>query len=706
MTTPLSPLEAAALKRELETLSSELRYHEAAYRRSEPEIPDSAFDDLVDRYVEIADRLGVPAAERLSARPGDDHADGFETTTHRVPMLSLEKLTPNRRDSGGDAVPIGEQLETWYQRRRKDLGLSESEALRLFVEPKIDGISVSVLYEDGRLVRAVTRGDGERGDVITAQVRASGALPEKLVGLDSGSVELRGELYLPRAAFEAHNRVLEARGERPLVNPRNGCAGIMKRKDPSGIGHIGVKCFLYQVAWTAGVSIPATQREVIGWLHDRGADTYADRVKVVASAGDALAFCESFENIRDALPYDIDGMVLKVDDLELHPLLSGTGHHPHWGIAYKFPPERKTTKLEGVVVQVGKSGKLTPVAELAPVFVSGTTVSRASLHNFPELERKDVRIGDYVFVEKAGEIIPQVVGVDLTRRTPDVVVIERPRECPVCESTVLEEEIFLYCPNPRCSAQIRERLVHFASRGAMEIDGLGDAVVESLVGEMAITSPSEIYRLDVAELATLPRFAAKSAEKLVRAIDASKSRGLIRVLIGLAIRHLGESMAEALTSEFGTMDALLEFAHRYVAGELEAVQAITPARSSERGRIEGLGKKSADVIFGTLVSPTMLVLINELRAAGVDLRAPVRERTAVEGVAGKTFVLTGTLPSLGRAEASQRIKTAGGKVSGSVSKKTSYVVAGADAGSKLTEAEALGVPVIDEASLLALLSAG
>ncbi len=699
----LSPLERAALQRELETLAAEIRYHEVAYRRGAPEIGDGAFDDLGDRYAELADRLGIPDAERIDARPGRDHDEGFETVAHRVPMLSLEKLTPSRKDAGGEKVPVAEQLDAWYQRRRKELGFAGEEPLRLFVEPKIDGISVSLLYERGRLVRAVTRGDGERGDVITAQVRAARAVPETLRGVSTGTLEIRGELYLPRTAFEAYNRAQEQRGERTLVNPRNGCAGLMKRKDPSGLDAVGVRSFLYQVPWSEGVVLPGTQHEVLGWLGEAGADTYLEETHVADDAQAALAYCDTYEQKRGTLPYEIDGMVIKVDELALHRELGATGHHPHWGIAYKFPPERKATRLLGVQVQVGKSGKLTPVAELEPVFVSGTTVSRASLHNFPELERKDVRIGDSVLVEKAGEIIPQVVGVVLEARPAGAVRVVRPEVCPSCGSPVQEEEIFLYCPNPACPDQIRERLVHFASRAAMDVDGLGEAAVEALVAELGVRTPDQLYTLDAERLARLPRLGKKSAQNLLRGLETSKQRGLPKLLVALGIRHLGESMADALAEEFGSMDALLAFAERYVAGEPEAVHAVAPARSGERGRIEGLGRKSADVIFGTLVSPGMRSVVEGLAAAGVGMVASRRAARAVEGVAGKTFVLTGTLPTLSRADATARIKAAGGKVSGSVSKKTSFVVVGAEAGSKLAEAEALGVALLDEPGLLALL---
>lgn len=687
---------------ELTSLEAELRRYEAAYRAGAPEIDDAAFDELFDRYVSLADRFGLAPDERFDARPGVDHAEGFETAAHKVPMLSLEKLSPSRKDDVGGAVPIADQVEAWVARRKRDLGLLPLEPLSIFIEPKIDGISVSLVYERGRLVRAVTRGDGERGDVITAQVRAARAVPVELAGVSTGSLEIRGELYLPRAAFERWNAAQIARGEKPLVNPRNGCAGLVKRKDVTGLDAVGISSFLYQVPWADGVAIPRTQSGVLDFLAAAGGATYRELTLVATDGAAAAEFCASFESRRAELPFDIDGMVLKIDDLALHPALSGTGHHPHWGVAYKFPPERKSTLVRDIVVQVGKSGKLTPVAELEPVFVSGTNVSRATLHNFTELARKDVRVGDRVLVEKAGEIIPQVVSVELDERPADSQPFVPPERCPACGGAVLAEEIFVYCGNPSCSAQLRERLVHFASRSAMDIDGLGESIVDALVSELSVRSPDAIYRLSADSLATLPRLGEKSAKNLIAAIETSKRRGLAKVLVALAIRNLGESMADALAGEFGSADALVSFAVRYVSGDEDAKRAVVGDKQ-RRGFVEGLGEKSADAIFGAIASDEVRAVLDGLAAAGVVLTAEKKQIVSVEGVAGKTFVLTGTLPTLGRAEATAKIKAAGGKVSGSVSKKTSFVVVGADAGSKLAEAEALGVPRIDEAELLALL---
>lgn len=695
--------DEGAARVELEQLGQQIRYHEAAYRRGAPEIPDSEFDEMLERYTELAESLGVPEGERLDAKPGEEHTEGFETVEHRVAMLSLEKLSPNRKDSKGEPMPTLDQLVAWHDRRLRELELPADVSLPLLVEPKIDGISVSLRYEGGELTRAVTRGDGRRGDDITRQVRQARAAPGKLAGIHTGHMEIRGELYWPRAAFDAYNAALAQAGERLIINPRNGCAGLMKRKDPVGLEAVGVTAFLYQVAWAEGVPLPDTQHGVLTWLAEAGAHVYLKEICVATGPQAAFDYCEAYHARREQLDYDIDGMVIKIDELRHYDRLGETGHHPHWGIAYKFPPERKSTRLLGITVSVGKSGKLTPVADLEPVFTAGTTVSRASLHNFVELERKDIRVGDLVQVEKAGEIIPQVVGVDVSKRPEGTTPYPRPTACPACGSGVVTEEIFVFCPNPACPAQIRERLRHFASRHAMDIDGLGPALVDQLVDQLEVRSPDQLFALKAEQLVGLERMGKKSADNVVRGLRKARDRGLARVLVGLAIRQVGETMAEDLARYFGDADRLLDFAVRYCAGEPDAVAKVAPERSSERGAIEGMAKKSADVIFAELCSPAVRRVFTGLHDAGVDLRAKEQARTDVDGVAGKTFVLTGALPTLSRKEAGERIKAAGGKVSGSVSKKTDYVVAGEDAGSKLSQAVALGLTVLDETALLSLL---
>lgn len=682
---------------ELDVLAKQIQHHEAAYRAGKPEISDGAFDDLMDRYTALADGLGLGPDERVDAAPGAEHTEGFVQVAHRVPMLSLEKLSPSKKDGKGNDVTVLQQLSQWIERRRADLE-RPTAPLPLIVEPKIDGISLSLIYEGGQLVRAITRGDGKRGDDITKQVREAKAAPLALRGI-GGKLEVRGELYWPRAKFEAWNQALIDAGEEPHANPRNGCAGIMKRKDPAGIAAAGIQSFLYQVPWYEGIELPATQSGVLAWLRDAGAPVYVESFAVLETAEEVVAFCDAWAPKRSALEYDIDGMVIKIDALALHDQLGGTGHHPHWGVAYKFPPERKATTLVAIEASVGKSGKITPVAILEPVELAQTTVTRASLHNYVELERKDVRVGDLVEVEKAGEIIPQVVRSigHAEGSVPHV----RPATCPACATPVITDDIFISCPNPTCPAQVQGRLTHYASRRAMDIEGLGESLVALVTERLGVRAPHELYALSKRDLAELPRMGDKSAENVLKGLSASKSRGLSRVLYALSIPQLGETMSGLLARHFGTADALLSFAGRYAAGDPEAVAQAAPESGS--GIIEGMAKKTADAIFAALDAPAMRSILAGLDAAGVSLVSEAPAVVQKEGVAGKTFVLTGTLPTLKRDDAGDRIKARGGKVSGSVSKKTDFVVAGEDAGTKLEKAQALGVTVIDEAQLLALL---
>lgn len=690
------------LQAELDQLTHQIKHHEAAYRQGEAEISDASFDELVARYTQVADALDLPIEHRLDLQVGSDLTEGFETVAHRHPMQSLEKLSPNRRDSKGEPITIETQLQNWVDRRRNDLGVAEEAPLELIVEPKIDGISASLIYERGVLTRAVTRGDGKRGDVITEQVLAAGAAPAKLA-FNAGSLEIRGEIYWPREAFEANNHALEASGERLIQNPRNGCAGLMKRKDPMGLGGFGIRSFLYQIAWHEGLEVPDSQSSILEWLSELGADVYLGEVLTSSDVDQVFSYCEQYVEKRSELPYEIDGMVIKIDRLEHYALLGGTGHHPHWGIAYKFPPEVKTTRLTEIDVQVGKSGKLTPVARLEPVRLAGTTVSNASLHNFSELARKDVRVGDTVRVEKAGDIIPQVLGVVLERRPAGTRAYEVPEQCPSCGGHVLHEEIFVFCENPTCPAQIRERLEHFASRKAMDIDGLGEALVDQLVDKVGVATQADLYSLQRDQVAELERMGKKSANNLLRSLERSKSRGLASVLVAMSIRHVGERMGEDLAAHFGSAEKLLDFAARYSAGEQAAIDEVAPEKG--QGAISGMAKTTADAIFEQLDEPHMRQVLADLGEAGVSLEAVAAPHVEEKpGVAGKTFVLTGTLPSLKRSEAAELIKSAGGKVTGSVSKKTDYVVAGEEAGSKLEKARKLDIEVIDEDMLRSILS--
>lgn len=661
---------------EFAALSAQIAHHDARYyQQAAPEISDAAYDSLKDRWRSLAAQLGVEARET----PGSDLTGDLPTVPHRVPMLSLEKA------ADGDDGSAAAKMAAWEVRTAR---LAEiAPPLALTVEPKIDGMSVGVLFSDGRLTRAVTRGDGLCGEDITAQVCASGAVP--LTVPVGGRFEVRGELYLPHEAFAA----LQARSPKPLANPRNACAGLMKRKDASTVAGQGVQAFLYHLAWAEDLDLPTTQTGISAWLADLGLPVLCPQT--VTGAAEAADACAAWTQRRAHLPYDIDGMVVKLDDRRLHDRLGSTEHHPRWAIAWKFPPERKATALRGITVQVGKSGKLTPVAELEPVALAGTTVSRASLHNFVELERKEVRVGDLVWVEKAGDIIPQVLGVAERRGATPLL---RPTACPACAGPVTSEEIFLYCANPACPAQVRERLKHFAGRGALDIDGLGEAVIEQLCAVRGLTSPAQLFHLTVEDLAGLDRLGAKSARNLVDALHQAKQRGLARVLTGLALHQVGEKLAQDLAQRFGAIDPLLDLARRHAAGDTEPVQILDA--------LDGVADTTARAVLDQLAQPAVQQVLQDLAAAGVSLQAATPAIQAVAGVAGKSFVLTGTLPTLTRDAAAALITASGGTVVGSVSKKTAYVVAGDEAGSKLAKAQALGVPILDEAGLRHLLAGG
>ncbi|MFW5828956.1 MAG: NAD-dependent DNA ligase LigA, partial [Planctomycetota bacterium] len=453
---------------------------------------------------------------------------------------------------------------------------------------------------------------------------------------------------------------------------------------------VGLASFCYYVVWCEGLELPASHWQRLAWMREQGFPLH-DGIRAVEDLAEAYAHCLSYAERRHQLDHDIDGMVLKLDDTSCYDDLGATGHHPRWGIAYKFPPERRPTVLMDVIAQVGKSGKITPVAVLEPVFVAGTTVSRASLHNYAEIARRDLCIGDHVLIEKAGEIIPQVAGVLHEQRPPSARRIHPPEHCPACKAPVQQEEIFIVCANPACSAQLRERLRHFASRQAMDIDGCGPAVIDQLVDRGLVHSPADLFRLDKAQVQALERMGSRSAEKLVRAIEQAKGRGLAALLYALSIPQVGRGLAADLAAHFADMDELLQLAQADAEGDASAVERLVA--------IEGVGMTTASSVLRSLANPALRQVIADLRRQGVDMTAPRRERQQVAGVVGKTFVLTGTLPTLSRDQAKDLIEAAGGRVTGSVSKKTDFVVAGEAAGSKLSKAEQLGVRVLDEDAL-------
>lgn len=739
---------------------------QAYYRDAAPTVDDAEYDALRAEYDALAEQLSIPESDRYTRSVGDDHADGFETVTHTVRMLSLEKAaTSHKLLAAGQADyprPQAElqpdwknatswgKLTSWFDRICQTSGASSHA---IVVEPKIDGISVSLVYEGGRLVQAATRGDGVRGDVITAQVLAAGAVPATVP--ESGRFEVRGELHLPLPAFEALNARLVEAGEEPLRNPRNGCAGLMKRKDASALSGSGVRAFLYFIPPSShDFALPASQWERLEWLKAQGFLVHPETVRV-DSLEAAHQRCLDFASLRFGQDHELDGMVLKVDDSTLWDALEGTEHHPHWGIAYKFPPERKPTRLLGITVQVGRSGSLTPVAELEPVQLAGTTVSRASLHNRSFLARLDARIGDTVVVQKAGEIIPQVIAVDLSLRRTDSVKFEYPVTCPVCGGELEDRGTgtdvngdaveLIACTNAdACPAQVAGRLTHLASRRALDLEGLGETVAEALVRLGLVREVFDLFTLPLATLAPLnlgtpeePRtYGEKNATKLLEAIERARTAPLSKWLHALALPEVGESSARVLAASHATLEALsispvlqalieserLEEERKALGARTEANKARSPeekAAAKERQKelkteidrlteivkqagISGeIGPSVARSVLGTLASPRGMRLRSRFEELGIQ---PTPEAAGpTDGpLAGKVFVVTGTLPTLSRDQAKELIRAAGGKVTDSVSKTTGYLVAGEAAGSKLEKARKLGVPVIDEAALRAM----
>jgi DNA ligase (NAD+) len=741
----------------------------AYYAKASPEISDAEYDVLRESYDALAETLGIPEAQRYTRSVGDDHAEGFSTVEHAQPMLSLEKAAtrPDQLPEGGADLPPQDmqtrarwesetawgKLVAWERRTRDALGLETPP--KLVLEPKIDGISVALTYAGGRLERAVTRGDGRRGDVITAQVLAAQAVPAAVP--EKGAFEVRGELYLPAAAFEALNARLGIAGEKLLANPRNACAGLMKRKDASSLEGSGVRSFLYFVpVGLHDMALPTSQKERLAWLSAQGFQVHPD-TRACEGIEEAYLGCLAFAARRGGLDHDIDGMVIKLDDTSRHEELGTTDHHPRWGIAYKFPPERRETRLLGITIQVGRTGALTPVAELSPVALAGTTVSRASLHNRSHLERLDARVGDLVVVQKAGEIIPQVVEVVRDQRPAESVPFAFPTSCPVCGSSVVDrgqgidkttgERIQLIaCGNMvSCPAQLVGRLEHFASRRALDLEGLGGIVAEALVARGLVKDVLDVFRLEVASLGALnlgtedaPRvFGEKNATRLVEAIERSRTLSLAKWLYALGLQDVGETISLRLASAHEDFPALAgSRALRDIleANALEQERKALGARSAENAALskeersekkaqqaplaeriaqleasvracglEDVGPVVAAAVVSWFDSPDGKALLERLSDLGISPRGEIRVQDGP--LSGKTVVITGTLPTLSRDQARELVRKAGGKAGDSVSKKTDYVIAGDEAGSKLAKAQALGVPVLDEAGLRALVGA-
>ena len=672
--------------------------HEHAHKYyvlDEPSIPDADYDRLFQELQAIeAAHPELQRADSPTQRVIGQVLEGFDSVVHAVPMLSIRTETDTT--AGG--------AQAFDARVRRELGLAETDPpVAYSAELKFDGLAINLRYERGVLVQAATRGDGEKGEDVTSNIRTLRQIPIKLRGVAPPVLEVRGEVYMRRDDFEAYNerqRALIAGGaknEKTVVNPRNAAAGAVRQLDPNQSRRRPLSFFAYGLGDVQGWTVPATHSGLLDALAAMGFPVAKQRVVSQGSEG-LVEFHQAMGAARDQLPFDIDGVVYKVDSRELQAKLGFVSREPRWAVAHKYPAQEQTTLLLDIDVQVGRIGTLTPVAKLQPVFVGGTTVSNATLHNEDEIRRKDIRIGDTVIVRRAGDVIPQVVAAVLERRPPEVAAlapfdmfVRVGGKCPACGSPIerREGEVAWRCTGGvTCPAQVKQAILHFASRRAVEIEGLGDEIVEQVVDLGIVRTLPGLYKLGIAKLNELERMGDRSATKLVDAIERIKSTTLPRFLFGLGIRHVGETTAKDLARHFGDVDKLMD------------------ASVEQLLEVPDVGPTVATSVRAFFDQPHHREIVEQLRAAG--LHWPAIEGTASDAfrpLLGKTLVITGTLPTLSRDEARDLIEAAGGKVSGSVSKKTNWLVAGEEAGSKLEKAQSLGVAILDEAGLQALLAA-
>lgn len=670
----------AAIKKMLESLKSQLHHHNYLYHVLDaPEIPDAEYDRMMQELQALEQQYPeLITDDSPTQRVGAAPITAFGTVTHERPMLSLDNAFSE------------DSVRDFHRRVAERLELEADAPLTYSVEPKLDGVAVSLLYQRGTLVRAATRGDGTRGEDITHNVRTINAVPLRLEGKDIPErLEVRGEVFMPRAGFRKFNEQAIERGERTFVNPRNAAAGSLRQLDPRLTASRPLDIYMYSVGLFTDGKLPDRHSAVLDRLQEWGFKICPER-DVVQGIDGCLAYYEEISRRRNTLAYDIDGVVYKVDRLDYQRELGFVSRAPRWAIAHKFPAQEELTVVRGVEFQVGRTGAVTPVARLEPVFVGGVTVSNATLHNMDEMARKDVRVGDSVIVRRAGDVIPEVVQVVKDRRPRGTRPVRMPGKCPVCGSAIvrIEGEAVARCTGGLfCAAQRTESLKHFVSRRAMDVDGLGTKLIEQLVAIDRLKTPADIYELHKEELTALERMGEKSAEKLLAAIERSKRTTLQRFLYALGIRDVGESTALALATHFGRLDPIM----RADEEELQQVPDVGPVVASR--------------IRAFFAEQHNQEIIAKLRAAGVKWEEFEPSAIPSEGpLVGKVFVLTGTLGSMTREEAKERIIALGGKVSGSVSKKTDYVVYGDSAGSKLTKAQTLGVATIDEAAFEKILA--
>jgi len=678
----MTPTEAA--ERAL-ALRHELQRHNHLYHVLDaPELADAQFDALLRELRELETAYPeLITPESPTQRVGAAPLTAFGEVQHRLPMLSLDNAFAD------------EDVVAFDRRVRERLGLlPAAPAVAYSAEPKMDGLALSVTYVDGVLAQAATRGDGTTGEDVTHNVRTIASVPLQLMGDDwPRLLEVRGEVYLPVAKFEDFNRRAALAGEKTFVNPRNAAAGSLRQLDPRITAQRPLEAVFYALGVVEGERTPLPRHHVAAMaaLRRWGLSTSKLQQAVVGVEG-LLHYYREMGERRPGLPFQIDGVVYKVDDYALQERLGFVSRAPRWAVAHKFPAEEAFTTVRGIEWQVGRTGAITPVARLEPVFVGGVTVSNATLHNLDELTRKDVRVGDTVVMRRAGDVIPEVARVLFDRRPPETVAVALPDSCPVCASPVAREEgeaVARCTGGLHCGAQRKEALKHFASRRALDIQGLGTELVDQLVDAGLVHTPADLYSLALEPLLGLERMGEKSATKLLQAIADSKATTLSRFLFGLGIRNVGEATALQLAMHFGSLEALR-------AADAVAVREVPD-----------IGPVIAEQVAAFFQNPHNLAVVEALVAAGLHWPAPLaKEASGSLPFAGKTFVLTGTLAAQSRDEAGDRIRALGGKVIGSVSKKTDYVVAGSDAGSKLVKAEALGVTVLDEAAFMALCATG
>lgn len=658
-----------------EELRSLINYHNYRYYvLDQPEVTDDVYDSLMNELRAIEEAYPeLITPDSPTQRVGAGPMEAFGVVEHRQRMLSLSNCFSD------------DDLAAWHRRTSALLGRDD---FSLVSEPKVDGLAVALVYEDGKFVQGATRGDGTHGENITANLRTIRSIPLSLTGDPPPRFEVRGEVYMTKSGFEEMNTLRAERGEPIYANPRNSAAGSVRQLDPRVTAERPLHVYIYQLGWCEG-TFPQRHSAVLGWLSEMGFRTNPDAAEHADMEG-ARTRISWWADRRDRLDYDIDGVVLKVDDIKAWDALGVVGREPRWATAFKFPAQQRTTRLKEIHVNVGRTGAINPFAELEPVFVGGATVRMATLHNESDIRRKDIRIGDTVIVQRAGDVIPQVVGPVTSLRTGEEREFSMPTACPSCGTALAHEdtEVAWYCPNTEgCPAQQVRLLEHFASRGAMDIEGLGERLAVVLFEEGLVRGVADVFDLTAEQLVQIERMGPKSAENLLAGIEKSKQRPLPNVVFGLGIRHVGFETARLLADHFGSLPAMLS------------------ADEEELQEVEGIGPIVAQSIAAWAAQPRNQELVGRLGEAGVTMEQAATG-PADGRLAGLTLVVTGTLEGFARNEAEERLRELGGKVTGSVSKKTSALVAGASPGTKLQKAEKLGVPVLDEDGFLRLLEEG